>query len=85
MTLQSIIEKNPGKATTENLQILIKDLYHMQKGLDIELQSDRVLYNKIINACQQVSACSFARYRPSPTLAGLIGDLQSSITIRVGT
>ena len=80
MTLQSIIEKNPGKATTENLQILIKDLRHMQKGLDIELQSDRVLYNKIINACQQVSACSFACYRPSPTLAGLIGDLQSSIT-----
>jgi hypothetical protein len=80
MTLQSIIEKNPGKATTESLQILIKDLRHMQKGLDIELQSDRVLYNKIINACQQVSACSFACYRPSPTLAGLIGDLQSSIT-----
>src|SRR5467141_3094068 len=79
-TLQSIIEKSPGKSTTENLQILIKDLRHMQKGLDIELQSDRVLYNKIINACQQVSACSFACYRPSPTLAGLIGDLQSSIT-----
>jgi hypothetical protein len=34
MTLQSIIEKSPAKSTTENLQIFIKDLRHMQKGLD---------------------------------------------------
>jgi len=35
--LQTVINKNTKKLTTKCLQILIKDLQHLQHGLDIKL------------------------------------------------
>ena len=77
--LRTVIDKNPEKSTTECLQILIKDLRHLQHGLDIKLRTDDFLHNKLITACQEVEPCKYACYKPADTLAGLINDLRSSI------
>ena len=70
---------NEGKSIEESLQLLIKKLRHLQHGLDFELRIDKFIYNKLINACQDVPACQYAYFKPSDLLAGLINDLRSSI------
>ena len=79
--LQTIINKNPKRSTTECLQILIKDLWYLQHSLDIKLQTDNFLHNKLITACQEVEPCKYACYKPADILAGLINDLWSSIVM----
>ena len=49
--LRTVIDKNTEKSTIECLQILIKDLRHLQHGLDIKLRTDDFLHNKLITAC----------------------------------
>jgi hypothetical protein len=82
LTLKSVINKskNTGKSTLDCLQLLIKELRHLQHGLDPDLRTDKFLHNKLINACQELPVCRYACYKPSDTLAGLINDLRSSIT-----
>lgn len=63
----------------ESLQLLIKELRHLQHGLDFEFRTDKFIHNKLINACQDVSACQYACFKPSDSLAGLLNDLHSSI------
>jgi len=77
--LQTVINKNTKKSTTKCLQILIKDLWHLQHGFDIKLQTDNFLYNKLITACQEVEFCKYACYKPADTLASLINNLWSFI------
>ena len=81
MTLKSMIGKteNTGKSTLDCLQLLIKELRHLQHGLDPDLRTDKFLHNKLINACQELPACQYACFKPSDSLAGLINDLRSSI------
>src|SRR6266568_4920747 len=54
ITLKSIIGKgkNAGKSTLDCLQLLIKDLRHLQHSLNPDLQINKFLHNKLINACQ---------------------------------
>ena len=73
------MDKNTEKLTIECLQILIKDLRYLQHGLDIKLQMDDFLYNKLITACQEMEPYKYACYKPADTVAGLINDLRSSI------
>ena len=82
ITLKSMIEKHQpeGKSVEECLQLLIKELRHLQHGLDMEFGSDKFLLNKLINACQEIPACQYACYKPADNLAGFINDLRSSIT-----
>ena len=63
------------------LQLLIKKFRYLQYGLDEKFQSDWFIYNKLIIACQEVSACQYACFKPSDILADLINDLQSFIII----
>ena len=79
-SLRSVINSNAGKSTEECLQILISNLRHLQHGLNHDLRTDQFFHNKLINACQDISACRYACYRPSDSLTGLINDLRSSIT-----
>jgi hypothetical protein len=81
LTLSTIMERssNESKTTEESLQLLIKELRHIQHGLDWEFRTENSFHNKLIIACQEVPACKFACYKPSPTVAGLINDLRSSI------
>ena len=48
--LWTVINKNTEKLTIEYLQILIKDLRHLQHGLDAKLRTDDFLHNKLITA-----------------------------------
>ena len=73
--LRTIINKNPEKSTIECLQILIKDLWHLQHGLNIKLWTDDFLHNKLITACQEVEPYKYACYKPADTLASLINNL----------
>jgi hypothetical protein len=77
--LRTVIDKHIEKSTVECLQILIKDLRHLQHSLDITFKTDEFLRNKLITACQDLEPCKYACYRPADTLTSLINDLRSSI------
>jgi hypothetical protein len=66
MTLKSVMAKpeNQDKAMEDCLQVLIRDLRHLQHGLDAEFRSDKFLLNKLILACQDVPACHYACFKP---------------------
>jgi hypothetical protein len=78
-TLRSVMDRNTGKPTRDCLQLLIKELRHLQHGLAQNLQTDDFLHNKLILACQNMPACQYACFKPADSLAGLINDLQASI------
>ena len=81
LTLKWIMSQteNEGKTMEECFQLLIKELRHLQHGLDPELRTEKFIHNRLINACQEIPACQYACFKPSDTLAGLINNLQSSI------
>ncbi len=70
---------NDDKFMKKCLHLLIKNLRHLQHELDSKLRSERFIHNKLINACQNVSACQYTCYRSSDSLSDLINDLRSSI------
>jgi hypothetical protein len=74
-TLRAVINKNPTKSKLDCLQLLIKDLRHLQHGLDFEMHIDKFLHNKLILACQDLEARKYACYKPAESVAGLINDL----------
>ena len=82
LTIKTVIARteNSSKTTLDCLKLLITELRHLQLGLDLELRTEKLLRNKLISACQTLTACQYACYRPSDNLAGLIEDLRSSIT-----
>ena len=65
----------------ECFQILIKQLRHLQHDLNGEFRFDKFIHNKLIIACQKISAYQYACFKSSDNLAGLINDLQSFIII----
>jgi hypothetical protein len=82
-TLKSVMHKteNERKFMNECLQLLIKSLSHLQHDLDSTLCIDEFIHNKLINACQKISACQYACFKSSDILTELINDLKSSIII----
>ena len=80
-TLKGTMEQEEilGRKASECFELLIKEWRHLQHGLEPDLRSEKTLYHRMISACQTLPACRYACYRPSDTLAGLIGDLRSSI------
>jgi hypothetical protein len=72
---------NEDKSMKECLQLLIKELRHLQHELETALRTNEFIHNKLINACQDVSACQYACFKSSETLIELINDLKSSIII----
>ncbi len=71
---------NEDKSMNECLQLLIKKLRHLQHDLESTLRIDEFIHNKLINACQKISACQYACFKFSDILTELINDLKSSIT-----
>lgn len=57
LTFKSVIGKNEGKPIEKYLEKLIDKLWHLQHSLDLEVQKDRFIYNKLINACQNLPTC----------------------------
>ena len=76
-----IISKNQNKLINKCFQLLIKKLRHLQHNLNEKFQIDKFIHNKLIIACQDVSACQYACYKLSDDLTDLINDLQSFIII----
>ena len=75
------ISKHQNKSMNECLQLLIKKLRHLQHDLNEKFWIDKFIHNKLIIACQNVSACQYACYKSSNDLIDLINDLQSFIII----
>jgi hypothetical protein len=65
----------------ECLQLLIKSLRHLQHDLESTLCIDEFIHNKLVNACQKISACQYTCFKSSDILTELINDLKSSIII----
>jgi hypothetical protein len=74
-TLENAIKKNLDKTTSQCLNILIQQMTTMQRNLLIAYYADKILCDKLINACRTNKACSFACYKASDTLVGVISDL----------
>jgi hypothetical protein len=83
LTLKSIMIKseNENKFIEKCLQLLIKNLRHLQHDLNSKLRSEKFIHNKLINACQNVIVCQYACFKFSDSLIDLINDLRSSIVI----
>jgi hypothetical protein len=75
LILKSVITSNESKLVEECLQLLIKQLRHLQHDLNSKLRSEKFIHNKLINACQYVC------FKFSDSLVDLINDLRSSIII----
>ncbi len=76
-----IKSKNEDTSIEECLQLLIKNLRHLQHDLNSKLRSKKFIHNKLINACQDVFVCQYACFKFSDLLIDLINDLRSSIII----
>jgi hypothetical protein len=80
LTLNDTIKKNSDKTTAQCLDILIKQMTTIQYNLPIAYHANKILCNKLINACRTNKAFKFACYKACNTLVGIISDLQASIT-----
>jgi hypothetical protein len=81
LILKSMMTSNEDKSVEECLQLLIKQLRHLQHDLNSKLRSKKFIHNKFINACQDVFVCQYACFKLSDSLIDLINDLRSSIVI----
>jgi hypothetical protein len=81
LILRSMMTSYEDKSIEECLQLLIKQLRHLQHGLNSKLRSEKFIHNKLINACQDVSVCQYVCFKLSDSLVDLINDLRSSIII----
>src|SRR6202021_1919224 len=68
-TLRAVINQNPTKSKLDCLQLLIKDLRHLQHGLDFELHTDKFLNNKLIVACQNLEPSKYVCYKTAVSVA----------------
>lgn len=76
-TLKSIMKKNERKSIEKCLQLFIKDLHYLQYGLDVELCTNKFIYNKLINTYQDISAYQYACFKPADGLVSFIYTLSS--------
>ncbi len=81
ITLRTMMSFNENKSMNECLQLLIKELRHLQHDLESTLRIDDFIHNKLVNACQKIPACQYACFKSSEILTELINDLKSSIII----
>ncbi len=81
LKLKSIMTSNEDKSVEECVQLLIKQLRHLQHDLNSKLRSEKFIHNKLINACQDVFVCQYVCFKPRDSLIDLINDLRSSIII----
>ncbi len=81
ITLKTMMSFNENKSMNEFLHLLIKELRHLQHDLESIIRIDDFIHNKLISACQKISACQYACFKSSDSLTELINDLKSSIII----
>lgn len=79
MSLQYVIENNPGKQLTECLEIMLRELQKLYYGLHHDLRNDTYYHNKLVDATRSHPACQYATAKPASTPGALILDLRSSV------
>ena len=79
ISLKQVIKENTDKPVKECLLLLVAKLRSLQNGLEPVWREDKILYQRLVTACQGVPACDFACFRPPGDLPGFINSLQSSI------
>lgn len=78
--LKSIIEKNEGNLMKKYLQLLIKDLYHLQYRLDVEFRTNQFIHNKLLIYVKTSLLVNMHILNPqTPWLAFVVYDLHSFI------
>jgi hypothetical protein len=73
--------ENSRKTTIDCLKLLILELRQVQNGLDPDLQTEKLLYHKVIDVCRGILACKQACFKPSSDLADLFNELHEAIVI----
>ncbi|RKF64983.1 hypothetical protein GcM3_127017 [Golovinomyces cichoracearum] len=79
LKISDITNINPSKPLNYSLKFLIERLDEMKFGLPSGLNNDEILHHKIRNACEDHPAFTTVCERASPTVNGLISDLQTSV------
>ncbi|RKF83241.1 hypothetical protein GcM3_015039 [Golovinomyces cichoracearum] len=80
LTLQQTKNMNTEKSFQACFDLMLQRIRALQHGLRKELRNDYFLHNEIITACKSIEACSYACFKPSESVTGLINDIRSSIS-----
>ncbi|KAF2185682.1 hypothetical protein K469DRAFT_526945, partial [Zopfia rhizophila CBS 207.26] len=75
-TLRDTITANPDKTRLQCLDMTIDKLYLIQKGLPPGQQSETILRDQLLSACQGIEECSLALYKPGDTYEKLCDELR---------
>lgn len=79
-SLLGYLKRNPEKKRTEVLEMMVARLKELQECLPVPYNTDVILKNKLLTACDGVDECRLARQKVAPTLEGVIADLHTSIS-----
>ena len=74
-----MIQANPDKSKGTTFNKMAQHLCQIQRSLDYKFQLDSALCNKIVAACSNVPACSFAVLQQIRTIADLINNIYAAI------
>ncbi len=83
MSLRDYAKKYPDKSLRDSLDLMVKRLQELQLCLPRPYQNDEMLKHRLLNACDGFEECKFARQKVSPTVMGVIADLQNSIATHI--
>jgi hypothetical protein len=78
-TLRRTIAENPEKSKLQCLQTMLDRLHKIQRGLQEVYQLDCSMRDQVLSACQGVSECKLALFKPAATYQGVCADLRSAI------
>jgi hypothetical protein len=79
ITLKSTIKAHPEKSIQDALMHMISQLRLLHHSLDPEIGTAKFMHNKLVTACEGVSACRYAVADPPDGVGALINKLQTSI------
>lgn len=79
-TLLRYIEENPNKSRNKSLELMRARLKELQICLPGPYNTDVIMINKLLTACDGVEECRLARQKVVPTVEGVIADLHTSIS-----
>lgn len=62
-------------------QLFIEDICHLQYGLDTEFCTNKLIYNILINVCQDIPIYQYKCFKLADILTNFINNLCFSIII----
>ena len=74
-----MIDSNPDKSLADYLEILIKKLRQIQRGLPYRYRDSDSLRDHLLSACGSIPACKTVILRPSATFKSLASELRNAV------